>query len=73
MTSLHKTLHKDVREVCELAGDYGFSFDSIRKSGHIRLRHKSGRMVTISATPGAYSWRKASIAQIKRIHREETR
>jgi hypothetical protein len=61
---------KDVREVLVYAEERGFRIEGLTGSGHWKLRHHSGPMLIVPATPGGYRWRMNSITHINRIHRQ---
>ena len=59
---------KEVAEVIRYAKARGFEVTGLTGSGHWRLRHKSGPIVILSATPhGGNRCRKNALALIQRI------
>lgn len=59
---------KDVGEVIRFAEEHGFKCEGMTGSGHWRLRHISGPLLIVPATPGGYRWRQNARSHIKRIH-----
>lgn len=63
--------NKEVRELVKHAEENGFTCIGIGGSGHWKLRHTSGRMLVVPATPhGGRRWRQNAEAMIKRINKE---
>ena len=59
---------KEVAEVIRFAQTRGFVMEGLTGSGHWRLRHKSGSIIILSATPhGGSRNRKNALALIQRI------
>ena len=62
-------MRKEVKQVIELAEDYGFTCIGIAGSGHWTLQHTSGAKVTVPGSPKRGRWRQNALADIKRVHR----
>lgn len=60
---------KEVREVIEYAETRGWECEGLGRSGHIKLRHPSGGMVAVSATPSSQGFTKAAKASIRRAEK----
>lgn len=64
---------KDVREFIQHARGFGFQCEGMTGGGHWRLRHTSGAMLIVPATPGGGSrWRKNLEATMKKVVARET-
>ena len=61
-------MKKDVKQLIKYAEDFGFHWEGYTGTGHIRLRHKHGKTVTMASSPnGGNRWRKNALAIIHRI------
>lgn len=58
---------KDVREVIRYAQSHGFDIEGLTGSGHWRMKHPTGGLLIVAATPRGYRWRQNARAQIRRI------
>lgn len=58
---------KDVGELIKFAKGHGFTETGMNGRGHWRLRHTSGFMLVVPATPHGGRWRKNAEAHIRRI------
>jgi predicted RNA binding protein YcfA (HicA-like mRNA interferase family) len=64
---------KDVGQFIKHARGQGFSVEGMTGSGHWRLRHTSGAVLIVPATPGGSSrWRKNLESTMKGIVSRET-
>lgn len=61
--------HKEVREVIRYAESRGWVLEGMGRSGHVKLRHPNGAMVTMSATPSSRSFRYAAKGSIRQAER----
>jgi predicted RNA binding protein YcfA (HicA-like mRNA interferase family) len=62
---------KDVREFIQYAKGHGFRCEGMGGGGHWRLRHDSGAVLIVPATPGGYRWRKNLESIMKKIAQGE--
>jgi predicted RNA binding protein YcfA (HicA-like mRNA interferase family) len=58
---------KDVREFIDHARGHGFRVEGMSGGGHWKLRHDSGALLIVPATPGGYRWRKNLESTMKKI------
>lgn len=59
---------KDVGELIKYAIERGFTEAGMNGRGHWRLRHTSGALVVVPATPGGSRWRRNLEATIRKIN-----
>lgn len=57
----------DLRKFLRNAEALGFTRDGIDGSGHIRLRHISGRKMSIASSPSRKTTRRNEIVRMQRI------
>ena len=64
---------KDVGQFIKHSKSQGFHCEGMTGSGHWRLRHTSGQMLIVPATPGGgSSWRKRMESIMRRIVKESS-
>lgn len=61
---------KDVHEMVSYAKKHGFSEEGMTGSGHWKMRHTSGEVLILSATPSGTRWRRNVRATIDKITRK---
>lgn len=62
---------KDVGQFIKHAAGYGFACEGMTGGGHWRLRHSSGAILIVPATPGGGRWQQNLAATMKRITTQE--
>lgn len=62
---------KDVGQFVRYAGGHGFACEGMTGSGHWKLRHPSGAVIIVPATPGGYRWKANLEAQVRRMTNKE--
>lgn len=62
-------MNKEVKQVIEIAEQFGFKCLGLNGKSHWTLQHHSGVKTTVPSSPRRGRWRQNALADIKRIHR----
>jgi predicted RNA binding protein YcfA (HicA-like mRNA interferase family) len=61
---------KEVQAVVRYAETLGYRLIRRTGTGHLQLRHTSGRTVTMPSTPSNYRWKKNAESQLRRTAKQ---
>jgi hypothetical protein len=64
---------RETRELLEYAEKHRFEFAGYCGSGHIRIRHEDGTVLTISSTPSDWRGDRNKRSDIRRVDRSAAR